>query len=430
MVLGRLKRHDRLPVGNRQHAGLLAVEPLLDHQPVAGGAEDLLPGDLLDGARASSRSEQTTTPLPAASPSALTTIGTSSRSLRNLIASSGLRNAGSRPWARRRGGAGPCRRPCWPRARRRRGAARTPAVPASSKASTMPAARGSPARPRSARLRSPGRSGSSREIVGWMATFSPSISVPALPGATKTRSARGLWPIFHAKACSRPRCRQLEIFIRKRLPESRHKTTIVVRPGAGAGVWLPCRWSRVPTICYDSAMSRTTNPSPRRDSSGGQAGFRRRAGGAGRAASAWTAAVARFFGPDRSTGDSLAGGTRFAAGFPTEYADGRVETKYRETYGVWIVREAFGSRSRICALRSTCTHLGCMTVWREGEQRFRCPCHGSAFIESGSVWRGPPVVRWNAAQFGWRKTVESKLTPLGRSAKIWAVDRCGEFLEV
>ena len=48
VVLGRLERDDRLPVGNRQHAGLLAVEPLLDHQPVAGGAEDFLAGDLLD----------------------------------------------------------------------------------------------------------------------------------------------------------------------------------------------------------------------------------------------------------------------------------------------------------------------------------------------------------------------------------------------
>ena len=48
MVLGRLKRQDRLPVGDRQHARLLAVEPLLDHQPVAGGAEDLVAGNPLD----------------------------------------------------------------------------------------------------------------------------------------------------------------------------------------------------------------------------------------------------------------------------------------------------------------------------------------------------------------------------------------------
>ncbi len=114
--------------------------------------------------------------------------------------------------------------------------------------------------------------------------------------------------------------------------------------------------------------------------------------GLGAVASAWTAAVARFLGPNRSDrpgGAGLAGGARFGAGFPTAYADGRVETKYRERYGVWIVRDAFGSRSRIYALRSTCTHLGCMTVWREGEQRFRCPCHGSAFAKSGLNVAGP-----------------------------------------
>ncbi len=40
--------------------------------------------------------------------------------------------------------------------------------------------------------------------VGGMSTFSASVAVPALPGATNTRSTRGLLPIFHASACSRP----------------------------------------------------------------------------------------------------------------------------------------------------------------------------------------------------------------------------------
>ena len=107
--------------------------------------------------------------------------------------------------------------------------------------------------------------------------------------------------------------------------------------------------------------------------------------GLGAVAAAWTAAIARFLSPNRS--NRPAG--RFGAGFPTEYADGRVETRYRQRYGVWIVREACGSRSRIYALRSACTHLGCMTVWREGEQMFRCPCHGSAFTKSGLNVAGP-----------------------------------------
>ena len=48
MVLGRLQGDDRLPIGDGQHAGLLAVEPLLDHQPCAGLAKEPLPGDFLD----------------------------------------------------------------------------------------------------------------------------------------------------------------------------------------------------------------------------------------------------------------------------------------------------------------------------------------------------------------------------------------------
>ena len=46
-----------------------------------------------------------------------------------------------------------------------------------------------------------------------MLTFSPSRSVPALPGATKTRSARGLCAIFQASACSRPPLPMIKTFM-------------------------------------------------------------------------------------------------------------------------------------------------------------------------------------------------------------------------
>ena len=49
VILGRRQGDDRLAVGDRQHAGLLAVQPLLDHQPIAGVAEDPFAADLLDG---------------------------------------------------------------------------------------------------------------------------------------------------------------------------------------------------------------------------------------------------------------------------------------------------------------------------------------------------------------------------------------------
>jgi hypothetical protein len=44
---------------------------------------------------------------------------------------------------------------------------------------------------------------------------------------------------------------------------------------------------------------------------------------------------------------------------------------------MWIVRQPHEGRSRIFALRAVCTHLGCIAVWQESRQRFRCPCHGS-----------------------------------------------------
>ena len=49
VVLARLQRDDRPAVGERQDAGLLAVEPLLDDQAVAGLAEDAPDHDLVDG---------------------------------------------------------------------------------------------------------------------------------------------------------------------------------------------------------------------------------------------------------------------------------------------------------------------------------------------------------------------------------------------
>ena len=38
----------------------------------------------------------------------------------------------------------------------------------------------------------------------FIATFSPTSRVPALPGAMYSFSIFGLWAIFHASACSRP----------------------------------------------------------------------------------------------------------------------------------------------------------------------------------------------------------------------------------
>lgn len=43
----------------------------------------------------------------------------------------------------------------------------------------------------------------------------------------------------------------------------------------------------------------------------------------------------------------------------------------------------------ILALYKVCTHLGCLYAWRDQEDKFICPCHGSQFEYDGTYIRGP-----------------------------------------
>jgi cytochrome b6-f complex iron-sulfur subunit len=99
----------------------------------------------------------------------------------------------------------------------------------------------------------------------------------------------------------------------------------------------------------------------------------------------WTAATGRFLVPNTNNRSYR----RFKAGYPADYPSGCVETRFKEPYGVWIVRSEFRGQERICALRAACTHLGCMTFWDASRQRFQCPCHGSYFGADGANLGGP-----------------------------------------
>lgn len=72
-----------------------------------------------------------------------------------------------------------------------------------------------------------------------------------------------------------------------------------------------------------------------------------------------------------------------SSGF-TAMSVGTVSDEFR-SQGIWIVRLA----DRIVALSTACTHLGCLTNWMESERKFRCPCHGSAFLREGVNVEGP-----------------------------------------
>jgi cytochrome b6-f complex iron-sulfur subunit len=83
----------------------------------------------------------------------------------------------------------------------------------------------------------------------------------------------------------------------------------------------------------------------------------------------------------------------FKAGFPEDYAVGKVDERWKEKFNTWIVRTS----EVIYALSTTCTHLGCTPNWLESENKFKCPCHGSGFYMTGINFEGPaprPLERW------------------------------------
>ena len=100
----------------------------------------------------------------------------------------------------------------------------------------------------------------------------------------------------------------------------------------------------------------------------------------------WGLATARFMLPNVLTEPPR----KFKIGPASDYDLGTVATKWVASYGVWIVHtEQYQGRNLIYALASVCTHLGCTPSWLDGEQKFKCPCHGSGFYMSGINFEGP-----------------------------------------
>jgi cytochrome b6-f complex iron-sulfur subunit len=74
----------------------------------------------------------------------------------------------------------------------------------------------------------------------------------------------------------------------------------------------------------------------------------------------------------------------FKVGFPATFGLG-VDNRFKDRFAVWVVHDEGG----FYALSTVCTHLGCTPSWLEGEQKFKCPCHGSGFYASGVNFEGP-----------------------------------------
>lgn len=99
----------------------------------------------------------------------------------------------------------------------------------------------------------------------------------------------------------------------------------------------------------------------------------------------FTLGTARFMFPNILTEPP----SKFKVGFKDNFAPGQVETKFVAQYGVWVVNGEYQGIPQIYALKTVCTHLGCTPNWLEGEQKFKCPCHGSGFYKDGINFEGP-----------------------------------------
>lgn len=75
----------------------------------------------------------------------------------------------------------------------------------------------------------------------------------------------------------------------------------------------------------------------------------------------------------------------FRAGVPEDFEPRSVSEKFKDQYGVWIVRD----EEKIYALSTVCTHLGCTPNWSPADSKFKCPCHGSGFYTTGINFEGP-----------------------------------------
>jgi len=71
-------------------------------------------------------------------------------------------------------------------------------------------------------------------------------------------------------------------------------------------------------------------------------------------------------------------------GYPADFALG-IDQRFLSTNRCWVIRQP----DRIFAVYARCTHLGCTPEWKESENKFKCPCHGSGFDPEAVNFEGP-----------------------------------------
>jgi cytochrome b6-f complex iron-sulfur subunit len=84
--------------------------------------------------------------------------------------------------------------------------------------------------------------------------------------------------------------------------------------------------------------------------------------------------------------------TKWRVGKIDDYSNPGVYEAFKKTpdggTGFWMVNLS-PRENRIVAINTVCTHLGCIPNWLTGDQKFKCPCHGSGYYIDGVNFEGP-----------------------------------------
>ncbi|MEO6437332.1 MAG: Rieske 2Fe-2S domain-containing protein, partial [Tepidisphaeraceae bacterium] len=70
-----------------------------------------------------------------------------------------------------------------------------------------------------------------------------------------------------------------------------------------------------------------------------------------------------------------------------EFGNPGVYEQYKPSE-IWVVNLQ-PNENKVIALSTICTHLGCIPAWLAGDQKFKCPCHGSGYYITGVNFEGP-----------------------------------------
>lgn len=81
--------------------------------------------------------------------------------------------------------------------------------------------------------------------------------------------------------------------------------------------------------------------------------------------------------------------TTFKVGRVEDYRAGDVDGRWKQKHRIWVVRDLPAQGGGIYVIFARCTHLGCTPNWLPGQNKFRCPCHGSGFRRGGINFEGP-----------------------------------------